>query len=340
MKVIEVPQEVRACTVIASVSGGKDSAALILALREANVPARYVFADTGWEHPATYRHVETLRQTLGITIDVVGSPTGMVDRARTRAGFPTRMARWCTDELKMRHIRAYHDAIIDAEGVDTCAAVGVRGGESEARSKLPVMECDTKSWDGLVWRPLLDWTVQDVLEIHARHRLPMNPLYSHGYDRVGCYPCIFATKAEIARVAADMPERIDRIEALEAEFTATRKDRNAAHLAEARAKGTWFEPWDEVLPPPDEDEDEDEAVYTPRVIHHEFKPRYAHETATFFQSRDTKTMRPMGIRELADWAQTDRGGKQRVLFEPVPRGGCMRWGLCEVAPGSLSTDED
>jgi 3'-phosphoadenosine 5'-phosphosulfate sulfotransferase (PAPS reductase)/FAD synthetase len=293
---LTVPDAGKGCQVIASVSGGKDSAALVLALREAEIPALYVFADTNWEHPETYKHVDTMRRVLGIDIAVVGHPGGMVAKAEKRAGFPTRMARWCTDELKIREIRKYHNDVIDATGQDTICAVGVRAEESQARAALPAWGVD-KEWDGFVWRPLLHWTVQDVIEIHRRHGLPMNPLYHMGYDRVGCYPCIYASKAEIARIALDSPERIAEIESMESRFSGLRVERNAEAAADGKDK-----------------------------------PRYAHETATFFQSRDAKTMRPMGIRELADWATTDRGGRQRVLFDPAPRGGCMRWGLCEVAP--------
>ena len=292
---IEIPEQVRDCEVIASVSGGKDSAALVLALREAEIPARYVFADTGWEHPDTYRHIDTMRERLSIHIDVVGAAGGMVGRAETRAGFPTRMARWCTDELKIRPIQEYHNAVVDKTGKDTIAALGVRADESEARSKLPAFGLD-REWDGLVWRPLLNWSVIDVLEIHHRHRLPMNPLYKRGYDRVGCFPCIYASKAEIARIAEDVPRRIDQIELLEAEFTALRAERNR----------------DSILK--------------------DAKVRYKHGTATFFQSRDARTNRPMGIREIAEWARTDRGGHQYILWEAAPRGGCMRWGLCETNP--------
>lgn len=39
---------------ILSVSGGKDSAATSLHLTERGIDHWRVFADTGWEHPATY----------------------------------------------------------------------------------------------------------------------------------------------------------------------------------------------------------------------------------------------------------------------------------------------
>lgn len=78
-----------------------------------------------------------------------------------------------------------------------------------------------------MWRPLLHWTVQDVLEMHRRHGVPVNPLYQRGHERVGCYPCIFAGKEEIRLLAEHAPERIDEIRALEAEATQLRATRNA-----------------------------------------------------------------------------------------------------------------
>lgn len=131
---LAVPDEVRdgSLVVVASVSGGKDSTALILALREAEVAARYVFADTQWEAEETYGYLDTLRSLLGITIDVVGADGGMVGRAAYRAGFPARMQRWCTRELKIEPLRKYHDAL----GVETVSALGIRADESIARAKM------------------------------------------------------------------------------------------------------------------------------------------------------------------------------------------------------------
>ena len=46
---------------VCSVSGGKDSTAVILYLKEQGMektnPVYYVFADTGWEHPAVFTYI-------------------------------------------------------------------------------------------------------------------------------------------------------------------------------------------------------------------------------------------------------------------------------------------
>jgi 3'-phosphoadenosine 5'-phosphosulfate sulfotransferase (PAPS reductase)/FAD synthetase len=317
---LHLPSEGDGLAVVASVSGGKDSTALILALREAEIPARFVFADTGWEAPETYAYLDTLRTKLGITIDVVGVDGGMLARAKYRAGFPARMQRWCTRELKIEPLRKYHDAL----GVETISAVGVRGQESVSRAAMAEWELEEgpRTWNGWVWRPLLAWKVEDVLAIHHRHGVPVNPLYRAGFDRVGCFPCIFSSKEEIRTLADFSPARIAEVEAIEAEVQAERDARNAAHLARAKADGTYIEPH-EVTTIVDDD-----GVTITETRVEGYRPRYTHHQATFFQTRDR--VAPMGIRDVVEWARTDRGGKQLPIFAPAPRGGCMRWGLCDT----------
>jgi 3'-phosphoadenosine 5'-phosphosulfate sulfotransferase (PAPS reductase)/FAD synthetase len=271
--------------VVLSMSGGKDSVATYLALREAGIRPRCVSADTVWEAPTHHEYLKTLMRVLGITIDVVGVEGGMMARARYRAGFPGRMQRFCTRELKIKPLRAYHDRVIEETGLETISVVGVRAAESLARSEMTAWE-DDEEWGGFVWRPIIAWEVEDVIAIHNRHGVPMNPLYHQGFDRVGCFPCIFENKEGIRLIAELYPERIDEIREYEAEITRIRAARNAE------------------------------------------KPgRYSHEEAPYFQ-----TIRQgfSGIDKVVEWAKTEHGGKQMPLFRPAPKGGCMRWGLCET----------
>lgn len=334
---LTVPKEIEGLHIVASFSGGKDSTALLVALQASGLPFTAVFADTGWEHPLTLEYVDYVADKLGIVVHKVGVPGGMVARARYRAGFPGRLQRWCTQEIKIDPIKAWLPAIEAVEG-DCVMALGLRADESAARAALTELSDDpvgSKSWGRYVWRPLLRWDVLDVLTVIAKAGLKVNPLYQMGLDRVGCFPCIFASKAEVQTMASIWPERVAEIEALEAEFTALRAERNAEHaetmLRTLPPAGWRRKPHVTWVPV----KFDGRTVMAKRSVIRWHKSgmwkdcvRYNHETATFFQSR-RPDMQPQGIRELVEWSHTARGGKQFDLF-PGARGGCMSWGLCDM----------
>lgn len=196
-------------------SGGKDSTALLLwAMRTGIEPRRVLFADTGWEHPATVDYVCDVSRRTGEFIEHVHGRETFSERVLRLRGFPTSGRRWCTDELKIQPTREAIDRLRERTGEDVRVLVGVRAEESKRRAAMPEREW-SDAYDCEVWRPLLHWTLDDVIAEHHRAGMPLNPLYHLGAERVGCWPCINAGKTEIELVARLDPMRIDRIREME-----------------------------------------------------------------------------------------------------------------------------
>jgi len=214
----EVRARIAGRHVVASVSGGKDSAAMSLWLRELEIEHSRTFMDTGWEHPSTYAYLRgELTDVIGPIQEIRGLVT-MPDLIRQKTGFPGGKTRFCTQELKIKPMLQHLSSIMDG-GVDVVNAVGVRRQESAERADATEWEW-MDDFDCEMWRPLVEWSVEDIVAIHRRHGLRPNPLYLKGFSRVGCFPCIHANKGEIALVAKLEPARIDEIRALEAEVGA------------------------------------------------------------------------------------------------------------------------
>lgn len=232
---------------IVSVSGGKDSTALLLlAITQGAPNLRAVFADTGNEHELTLEYIDYLEQATGVTIErrqadfsrqiahkrkfiaskwreqgvaesvvlaalEVLQPTGVpfLDLCLWKGRFPSRKAQFCTEELKRNVIiEQVMLPLMDGQNM-IMSWQGVRADESDVRRYLPESEA---VGGGLYnYRPLLKWDVAGVFEAHRTMGIKPNPLYSMGAGRVGCMPCINCRKGELREIAARWPHHIDRI---------------------------------------------------------------------------------------------------------------------------------
>lgn len=201
------------------ISGGKDSTAVLLwMLHESGIPKEKInatFCDTGNEHDWTYAHVKLLSETLH-PIQVLKPERGFFELADHKKRFPSTKTRFCTQFLKI-YPSQDHVQRLRAEGYNVISVSGVRADESEERKNQP-------EWDysGTLlchqWRPLIRWTIKDVLAIHEKYGVPLNPLYGIGAQRVGCWPCIMSRKSEIRIIAQKFPERIAEIREAENAF--------------------------------------------------------------------------------------------------------------------------
>jgi 3'-phosphoadenosine 5'-phosphosulfate sulfotransferase (PAPS reductase)/FAD synthetase len=212
-QVSETLPEPRGMLYHVGVSGGKDSTAVLLYMvKESGIPLHQIvatFCDTKNEAECTYEHILKLSRDV-FPILWLESP-GFKSLTDRWGFFPTPMRRFCTQELKLKPAAAFIRKLED-EGFEVVGVSGIRRGESYERSRLPEWGNPMDSYFGIrEWRPLIDWSFDQVLAIHQQYGVPMNPLYSKGAQRVGCFPCINSRKAEIRAMARSFPSRIDEL---------------------------------------------------------------------------------------------------------------------------------
>ncbi len=120
----EIKKRIDGRLVVASISGGKDSAAMSLHLMELGIEHQRVFMDTGWEAEKTYAYLRgPLTEKLG-PIEEIRHELDMPGLIRKKGMFPSRLGRFCTQWLKMKPIAQYLKDL-DEEPINT---VGIRAG--------------------------------------------------------------------------------------------------------------------------------------------------------------------------------------------------------------------
>jgi 3'-phosphoadenosine 5'-phosphosulfate sulfotransferase (PAPS reductase)/FAD synthetase len=301
-----------------------------------------LFCDTGNEHELTLEHNRYLERALGIPITTLrvnfdariaakrtyvaehwaakGVPQAQIDNALAvlqptgnpfldlctwKGRFPSRMAQFCTQELKRRPLDDYMLRQLEG-GKELESWRGIRRDESDARRNAKATERAAEGW--LIVHPIVDWTAQQTVDFVRSRGLELNPLYSQGMRRVGCMPCINCGKDELLEIATRFPEHVARI----------REWERLVGLASKRAAASFFT---------------EKAKISKTAL-----PGWTHVEADPVEQEEEHWVEPMAdvlercsIDERIQWAKTSRGGKQfDMLRVEVPSPSCSSlYGLCE-----------
>jgi len=201
---------------IVSVSGGKDSTACLLYMlervkKEDVIP---VFCDTKWEADVTYEYLDYLEKELEIEIIRLESE-GMLNLAKRKKMIPNRAYRFCTYNLKIVPFQKWlKDNFVGKE--DFIVVEGIRREESEARANIEIFEIKKsvlkgEKFDIPTMYPIAYWSKEKVFSYLAEKGIKPNPLYKI-FNRVGCMPCIFASKYELLYLPEKYKKRLRRLE--------------------------------------------------------------------------------------------------------------------------------
>jgi hypothetical protein len=196
---------------IARCSYGNDSIAMLQLMREHGLrDVAVVYSDTGWSTPEWVERVERGTEwvrSLGwepVTLSSRGFEASVT--GHTEAGmFPTRLVKFCTQELKIRPFLKWVASADPDRRAIVC--VGVRRAESIGRRKAPAFMPEHDNGRH-VWHPLVEFSETDRDGMILKTPFEVLP---HRSDECGI--CINGNRADLRRAPED---HILRVEALEA----------------------------------------------------------------------------------------------------------------------------
>lgn len=202
---------------ILALSGGKDSAALAVYMRDKypDLTLEYVFIDSGYELPETIEYINRIRGVLNISIFKIGGACRK-DRKdfewwlkQKNNYLPSPIHRWCTEILKIIPYNKWIEQNCDGQIV--YSYVGLRADEKKERKgnlsnrenffqRHPFIE------DGLGYE-----NIKVLLEDSGIGF----PSYYHWRSRSGCYFCYYQTKKEWIGLHDHHKDLFDKAAAME-----------------------------------------------------------------------------------------------------------------------------
>lgn len=191
---------------VLGLSGGKDSSALAIYMRDRVPEMEYFFCDTGEELPETYDYLVRLESYLGKPIVRLNSDKGF-SHWKTIYGdyLPSPQMRWCTRQLKIRPLELWL-------GDDPAISyVGIRADEERSgyvSTKPNIKAVFPFKEDGI--------GKDDVFRMLAASGVGI-PTYYEWRSRSGCYYCFFQRKAEWVALKERHPDLYEKAKEFEKE---------------------------------------------------------------------------------------------------------------------------
>jgi len=184
---------------ILSISGGKDSAALAIYMRDRIPDMEYVFCDTHEELLETYVYLSQLEAFLGKRINRLNPDRSFEHFLRIKGFYlPSPRIRWCTQLMKLKPFEEF-------VGTDNVISyVGIRADENRdayistkanIRAVFPFRE------NGIELR--------DVYRILEESGIGL-PEYYKWRSRSGCYFCFFQRKIEWVGLLENHPKLFEK----------------------------------------------------------------------------------------------------------------------------------
>ncbi|PIL18374.1 hypothetical protein P775_19830 [Puniceibacterium antarcticum] len=197
---------------ILGISGGRDSAALAVYMRQnhPDIDMEYFFTDTGKELPEVYDFLNRLEGFLGKRINRL-NPDRDFDFWLAEYGhfLPSAKTRWCTRQLKLRPLNLWLRDDLE-KGVVVHSYVAIRADEpnrSGYKSQHPNM---------LVRFPLRDAGIDKAGVVGLLKDTDIGePEYYRWRSRSGCTFCFFQQKIEWVRLMEEHPEAFEEARAYE-----------------------------------------------------------------------------------------------------------------------------
>ena len=190
---------------VLSLSGGKDSAALAVYLRDRVPEMEYIFSDTRKELPETYEYVERIEDYLGKPVNRLNADLGFDHWYDVYGGMiPSNHRRWCTKMLKLKPFEEFvgDDPVINYVGLR--ADENREGYISRKPNIKPVYPFRE---DGL--------KLNDIKEILRTSGVGMPPYTEWGRSRSGCYFCFYQQRIEWVRLKEKHPDLYEAAKAYE-----------------------------------------------------------------------------------------------------------------------------